>query len=721
MGVIAEFGRPRDWPGRSPTRAAPHRPGRRARTAASACCSPGATRSTPRRRCGGSASTDADVRLADRYDLLVGPARLPDALTRAHGPGAVMTSHSIGLEVPAGTGGPGREAQRAAGRVGRAGRGAQLPVHAADGPPAAARAVHAVRGGADAGRDRRDRRARPRAAAAGRAGAPARSPAPPDVATGWRSRRWSRWPWAPSRACSPAGSPRRSPRWHVAVATGIGSLRAVHGRPRAGLAAGRAALHPLRRRLGRSRSALRLAVQRAWRCSRAGARPARCSASRSAGWCWSPGRWRCCATSRWRPAVLREGARWAETGDIALVQFVVSVLVGADVVLVALLGSGTAAEAGFQALATLAKGPVYVAAGTVLVAFPLLRAGGRRDASRTCWRRRCTRSTALALTAAVVLATVPTPLVTLFLPDGTSARVRLLPALAVAGLGYGALTVLATVLLALRLHRRTLLAPRRRHGARSPPGSAWAGRCDGVDRPGGRRGRRRAGRDAGARRARRARAARRHARLDVARRCSSPPCCSVVLLLTAHRSRCCGSSCAAVGGLLALRPDLAAERTGGRADDRARRSGSETARPAPTAASSRAGARRSPCCSACSPWRPGDRAGPGQRPVHRRDHLRRARGHGRARGSCRTRTAGRSSCTRIGSFVAQRAGDPAVRAARATRWTWSPPALGERRARCGHRRARRRSSCGGWRGSSPPRSPVSCSPSTRSSCATTAG
>jgi hypothetical protein len=33
--------------------------------------------------------TDAEVRLADRYDLLVGPARLPDVLIRAHGPGAV--------------------------------------------------------------------------------------------------------------------------------------------------------------------------------------------------------------------------------------------------------------------------------------------------------------------------------------------------------------------------------------------------------------------------------------------------------------------------------------------------------------------------------------------------------------------------------------------------------------------------------------------------------
>ena len=33
--------------------------------------------------------THADVRLADRYDLLVGPTRLPEVLTRAHGPGAL--------------------------------------------------------------------------------------------------------------------------------------------------------------------------------------------------------------------------------------------------------------------------------------------------------------------------------------------------------------------------------------------------------------------------------------------------------------------------------------------------------------------------------------------------------------------------------------------------------------------------------------------------------
>jgi O-antigen/teichoic acid export membrane protein len=153
------------------------------------------------------------------------------------------------------------------------------------------------------------------------------------------------------------------------------------------------------------------------------------------------------------PHVLREKVRWAETGDIALVQFVVSVLVGADVVLVALLGSGLPAEAGFQALATLAKGPVYVAAGTVLVSFPLLRAGAKHVLGPALHQFEI-----LALCAAVALATAPTPLVMLFLPRQYLEATALLPWLAAAGLGYGSITVIATVLLALRMTRRTYLA-----------------------------------------------------------------------------------------------------------------------------------------------------------------------------------------------------------------------------------------------------------------------
>ncbi|MCO1660267.1 glycosyltransferase [Pseudonocardia humida] len=158
----------------------------------------------------------------------------------------------------------------------------------------------------------------------------------------------------------------------------------------------------------------------------------------------------------WRPVVLLERGRWSETGDIALVQLVVSVLVGADVVLVALLGSGTASEAGFQALATLAKGPVYVAAGTVLVVFPVLR--GQGVAAAEVLRSSLASFRALALVAAVLLATVPAPLVLLVLPAEYAASLGLAPWLAAAGLGYGAVTVLATVLLAVRRYRRTRAA-----------------------------------------------------------------------------------------------------------------------------------------------------------------------------------------------------------------------------------------------------------------------
>jgi glycosyltransferase involved in cell wall biosynthesis/O-antigen/teichoic acid export membrane protein len=158
----------------------------------------------------------------------------------------------------------------------------------------------------------------------------------------------------------------------------------------------------------------------------------------------------------WRPAALRQRTRWAETGDVAAVQFVVSALVGADVVLVALLGTGTAAEAGFQALATLAKGPVYVAAGTVLIVFPMLR--GRGVAASTVLRSALRSFRILAMVAAVLLATVPASLVLLVLPAEYASSLDLAPWLAAAGLGYGAVTVLATVLLALRRYRRTRAA-----------------------------------------------------------------------------------------------------------------------------------------------------------------------------------------------------------------------------------------------------------------------
>jgi O-antigen/teichoic acid export membrane protein len=155
----------------------------------------------------------------------------------------------------------------------------------------------------------------------------------------------------------------------------------------------------------------------------------------------------------WRPEVFAQRQRWTETADIALTQLVVSVLIGADVVLVGLLGSSSATEAGFQALSTLTKAPVYIAAGTVLVTFPLLRSAGVQV---DVVLRSALRSFAhLVLLAAAVLATLPVDLALLVLPASYAPATALLPWLAAAGFGYATMTVLATVLLAMRAQRRS--------------------------------------------------------------------------------------------------------------------------------------------------------------------------------------------------------------------------------------------------------------------------
>ncbi|RFU22377.1 hypothetical protein [Geodermatophilus marinus] len=154
----------------------------------------------------------------------------------------------------------------------------------------------------------------------------------------------------------------------------------------------------------------------------------------------------------WRPDVLRERRRWAETGDIAVTQLIVYALVGADVVLVALLGDHDAASAGFQALSTLAKAPVYVAAGAVAVAFPLLRS--RHAHTESILNATLGSFAVLALAAAVVVATVPRELMLLVFPERYAGSLALLPVLAAAGIGYAALTTFTSVLLGLRAYRR---------------------------------------------------------------------------------------------------------------------------------------------------------------------------------------------------------------------------------------------------------------------------
>lgn len=155
---------------------------------------------------------------------------------------------------------------------------------------------------------------------------------------------------------------------------------------------------------------------------------------------------------RWRPSVLKQKWRWTETADIALTLCVVSVLVGLDVVVIAFLDGGSPATAGFQALASIAKAPVYVAAGTVIVVFPILRRPGVRVAD--VLSAALGSFSRLAMFSFAVIATVPHTLVMLVLPVKYHESLVLLPVLAIGALGYAALTVFATVLLGLRSYRR---------------------------------------------------------------------------------------------------------------------------------------------------------------------------------------------------------------------------------------------------------------------------
>ncbi|MEV4951908.1 oligosaccharide flippase family protein [Paenarthrobacter nitroguajacolicus] len=155
---------------------------------------------------------------------------------------------------------------------------------------------------------------------------------------------------------------------------------------------------------------------------------------------------------RWRPRVLLEKWRWAETSDIASVLCIVSVLVGIDVVVVGFLDNGSVEAAGFQALATIAKGPVYVAAGTALVAFPLLRTPGVKvgevlGASFASFGQ-------LVVVAFAIIATAPPLMSGVIVPQKYHGSLGLLPWLAASGLGYAVLMVLATILLAMRAYRR---------------------------------------------------------------------------------------------------------------------------------------------------------------------------------------------------------------------------------------------------------------------------
>ncbi|MEJ2868907.1 glycosyltransferase family 4 protein [Actinomycetospora sp. OC33-EN08] len=149
---------------------------------------------------------------------------------------------------------------------------------------------------------------------------------------------------------------------------------------------------------------------------------------------------------------LADRARWAETGGVAVTQAVLSALAAADAVVVALAVADSTAAAGYQAVSTLAKAPVYVAVGTALVSFPVLRVAHGRDRELRL-REALVSFVRLVVPAAAVVATVPVALVGIVLPGRYLPSVALLPVLAVLGVGLGATTVLASLLLAVRARR----------------------------------------------------------------------------------------------------------------------------------------------------------------------------------------------------------------------------------------------------------------------------
>jgi len=147
----------------------------------------------------------------------------------------------------------------------------------------------------------------------------------------------------------------------------------------------------------------------------------------------------------WQPNAMRDRSRWLETSGLAAVQLSLSGLGGLDIVLAAVVVHDPTSAAGYQAIAALTKGPLYVAAGAILISYPLLRAGGDRAGEIL---RACLRSFArLAVPTTAVLATVPVAVAAIALPRTYLGSLRELPWLAVAGFGYATLTVVVLTLL----------------------------------------------------------------------------------------------------------------------------------------------------------------------------------------------------------------------------------------------------------------------------------
>ncbi|MEC3982065.1 glycosyltransferase [Amycolatopsis sp. H20-H5] len=156
----------------------------------------------------------------------------------------------------------------------------------------------------------------------------------------------------------------------------------------------------------------------------------------------------------WQPARLRERGRWAETAGLTSAQVLLGVFTATDVVLSPVLAGAGNDVAGFQLAGTLGRAPLFVAAALAVVLYPRLTGPGAEGALRSTARAYGW----LGLPLVALLVTVPGPVLNLIVPAHLPDATRLVPFTAVAGLGYGIVTLLITVTQAGAQFRRASTA-----------------------------------------------------------------------------------------------------------------------------------------------------------------------------------------------------------------------------------------------------------------------
>jgi O-antigen/teichoic acid export membrane protein len=140
----------------------------------------------------------------------------------------------------------------------------------------------------------------------------------------------------------------------------------------------------------------------------------------------------------WRAALANRDL-WRRTLRVAGMQAVVSVFIGADVVLVAVLHGSRALAASYQASAALSRASLFIAGAVATAFFPLLsqQANGGVVAARAI-----RMYTAVALPFAAVLATTPRSLLTAVFPAQYGEMATLLKYTALVGLAAGGISLL---------------------------------------------------------------------------------------------------------------------------------------------------------------------------------------------------------------------------------------------------------------------------------------